>query len=82
MLHTLQTSIGSDMSEVLKQICHAIESNGQTRYAISKATGIPQSQLSRLMAGESGLSIDSLERLVNHLNLEIIIRRKRRKRGK
>ncbi len=70
------------MGKVLDEIRNAIESSGTSRYAISKATGIPQAQLSRLMAGTSGLSIDSLERLADFLGLEIIIRRKRSKRSK
>ncbi len=47
-----------------------------------RATGIDQGQLSKLMSGEAGLSIASLERLAEFLNLEIIVRPKRRKRSK
>ncbi len=65
------------MSEVLDQIREAIRASGKTRYRLSKETSIPQSQLSRLMTGESGLSIESLERLAEVLDLEIIIRPKR-----
>jgi methylphosphotriester-DNA--protein-cysteine methyltransferase len=69
------------MGTVLDEICKAIEQSNQTRYAISKATGIDQAQLSKLMKRETGLS---LQRLLDHLELEIKIqpKAKRRKKGK
>jgi transcriptional regulator with XRE-family HTH domain len=67
------------MSKVLNGIRKAIESSGMSRYALSKATGIDQSQLSKLMSGQGGLSIASLEKLAEHLSLEITIRSKKRK---
>ncbi|NQT13555.1 MAG: helix-turn-helix transcriptional regulator [Planctomycetes bacterium] len=59
----------------------AIKASKLSQYAISKATGIDQAQLSRLMAGQSGLSIASLERLSDYLGLEVLIRPKRRRKG-
>ena len=70
------------MGKVLDEIREVIERSGTSRYAISKATGVSQAQLSRLMAGQSGLSIASLERVADYLGLEIIIRPKRQKKGK
>lgn len=71
------------MSELLSAIKREIEQCGQTRYRIAKATGISESQLSRLMSGECGLSFDALERLSAYLGLEIIIRpKKQQKKGK
>ena len=67
------------MSKVLNEIRKAIKSGGISRYALSKATGIDQAQLSKLMSGQGGLSIASLEKLAKHLNLEITIRSKKRK---
>ena len=67
------------MGKVLDEVRRAIKTGGQSRYAISQATGISQAQLSRLMSGQSGLSIESLELLTAHLGLEIVIRPKRRK---
>ena len=66
------------MSEILNEVRQLIESSGESRYSIWKATGIPQGQLCRLMQGHSGLSLDSLERLLQHLGHEIKIT----KRGK
>ena len=71
------------MKPVLDQIRAAIEASDATRYRIAKDVGIPQPQLSRLMAGQSGLSLESLERLCKYLDLEIVIRPKAKKsRGK
>ncbi len=68
------------MAQILDAICDAIEASDKTRYRIAKDTGISQTQLSRLMSGERGLSIAALETLVDYLGLEIIIRPKRRRR--
>jgi len=67
------------MSEILNEVRRLMEESGQTRYAIWKATGIPQQQLGRLMRGDVGLSLDSLERLLQHLGHEIKIQKRRKK---
>jgi transcriptional regulator with XRE-family HTH domain len=53
------------------QIREAIEMCGQSRYAISKATGISEATLSRFMSGERGLTTTALDTLADHLNLNI-----------
>lgn len=68
------------MGHVLDKIRAAIKASGATRYRIAKDLDISQAQLSRLMSGERGLSIEALERLAEYLGLEIILRPKRRKR--
>ena len=68
------------MVGLLEQVRETIESSGQSRYVISKATGIGQSQLAKVMAGTAGLSIEAAERLLDHLGYEIQVRKKR-KRG-
>ncbi len=65
------------MGQVFDTIRKAIEASGKTRYRLSKETGIDQAQLSRLMAGKEGVSVENLERLAAALGLEIIIRPKR-----
>ncbi len=70
------------MSKVLDQMRRHIKASGQTRYAIWKATGIDQSQLSRLMSGSAGLSYEALEWLADYLGLEIVIRPKRKRKGR
>ncbi|MGD0596780.1 MAG: helix-turn-helix transcriptional regulator [Sedimentisphaerales bacterium] len=70
------------MSKILDEIRKAIKASGKSRYRLSKDTSIPQSQLSRLMTGEKALSIESLEKLIKALGLEIIIRPKTTKKRK
>lgn len=69
-----------NMARILDAICKAIEASDKTQYRIAKDLGISQSQLSRLMTGERGLSIDTMERLADYLGLEIMIRPKRKQR--
>jgi transcriptional regulator with XRE-family HTH domain len=62
------------MSQVLDTIRRAIEVGGKSRYKLWQETGIDQAQLSRLMAGKEGVSVENLERLAEALGLEIVIR--------
>ena len=63
------------------QLRRAIENCGQTRYQISKQTGIAQSILSRFLLHGAGLSLDSIDKIGECLELEITTRtRKPRKR--
>ena len=64
------------------QLRRAIDDSGLSRYAISKETGIDQAALSRFMHGQSGLSIDALDRLGECLQLTIILGRKTSQKGK
>lgn len=68
---------------LLNRIHDAIDRSGQTRYAIAKGSGVAQSQLSRFVHGERGLTVEAIERLAEHLGLEIVVRPKRTaRRGK
>lgn len=53
------------------QIRQAVENCGQTRYIIAKETGIDASTLSRFMSGERGLPMKTLDRLADHLDLNV-----------
>jgi transcriptional regulator with XRE-family HTH domain len=72
----------SRMGELMDVMRNAIKASNKTCYRIAKDTGIAPSQLSRLMSGERGLSTETLECLTNYLGLEIVIRPKRRHKGK
>lgn len=69
------------MESILEQIRRAILASGQTRYRISQETGVGEPQLCKLMKGQAGLSVESLERLAEYLGLEIVIRPKRKRKG-
>lgn len=65
---------------MLNALREAIERADESQYSISKGADVNRSQLSRLLSGERGLSIDSAERIAEYLGLEIILRPKARKR--
>ena len=68
------------MAPILDDMRHAIKTSGKTRYRIAQDTGISESQLSQLMGGTKGLSVESLERLADYLGLKIVARPKGRTR--
>jgi transcriptional regulator with XRE-family HTH domain len=53
------------------QIREAIDASGLSRYAICKAIGLNQGAMSRFMSGKSGLSLDSLDRIGELLDLRV-----------
>jgi transcriptional regulator with XRE-family HTH domain len=55
------------------QIRRAVDTCGQTRYAIAKATGISEATLSRFVTGERGLPMKTLDRLADYLGLNISV---------
>ena len=70
------------MAKILNELKAGIKASGLSRYRIAQDTGIDESALSRLMSGERGLSIEWAERVADYLGLEIVIRPKRRKKGR
>lgn len=69
------------MAGLLNMMRKAIEVSGQSRYRISQETGIAESVLSRFMSGQTSLTVETAERLADHLGLEIVLRPKRSRRG-
>ena len=59
----------------------AVRDSELTRYAISVRTGIDQGTLCRFIRGERGMSLDSVDRLMDCLGLEMRPRRRERKDG-
>ncbi|MBX3408130.1 MAG: helix-turn-helix transcriptional regulator [Phycisphaeraceae bacterium] len=59
------------MAKLTDTIRRAVESSGQTRYRIAKESGVSAGQLSRLVNSERGMTVDTLERLADHLGLRI-----------
>jgi len=54
------------------QIRRAIDASGMSRYAIANAIALDHSVMSRFMAGTSGLSFKTLDRLGELLKLRIV----------
>jgi hypothetical protein len=68
-----------------EQFRAAVLNSTETRYKISKATGISESILSRFVNGKAGLSMDYMDRIADHLGLELVTKSKttrKRKAGK
>lgn len=59
------------MGEMIKAIRKAIAVSGKTRYRIAKEAGVAQSQLSRLVHGHAGVSVETLENLAGYLGYEV-----------
>ena len=65
-----------------ERIQEAIRSGGMSRYAISKATGIDQGLLCRFLKGQSSLSFETADKVLDALGMEVVIRpRPKRKDG-
>lgn len=50
-----------------------MRASDETPYAIAKGAGVARSQLSRLLSGESGMTVGTIERLADYLDLRITI---------
>ena len=64
------------MAKLTDSIRAVVRGSGQTPYAIAKGAKVARSQLSRLLSGESGMTVDTIERLADYLGLEVVIRPK------
>lgn len=70
------------MPSVTDTLRDALERCGQTRYAVSKATGIPQSTLSRFVAEGRALRGDNIDVLAEYLDLQLVAKASKRKGAK
>ena len=68
------------MSGIMDQIRKAIAKGQKTRYRISQETGISESQLSRFVKGQCGVSVEAMEQLAECLGLQIVVRPKKKQR--
>ncbi len=71
MHYTNDCSRVTGMATVTEQLRRAVEGSGQSRYAISKATGIPASVLSRFVAEGRGLRSENIDKLATYLGLTL-----------
>ncbi len=62
------------------QLRDLIENGAHSRYRISKETGLDKGALSHFMAGHRGMSMDSIDKLGEFLDL-VIVPRAELKRG-
>ena len=59
------------MPSVTATLRTALERCGQTRYAVSKVTGIPESTLSRFVASGKPLRGENIDKLAAYLGLTL-----------
>lgn len=64
-----------------EQFREAIDASGMSRYAICKAVGMTQGAMSRFMAGKGGLSLDTIDKLAELLELTVAKKPKRKRGG-
>lgn len=75
-----QQCYASGVSRLTTAITEAILTSDHSAYAIAKGAGVARSQVSRMMRGQSGMTVTSVERLADYLGLEIVLRPKGRGR--
>jgi transcriptional regulator with XRE-family HTH domain len=63
--------MGTERNRFSDQLRHAIKTGGLSRYRIWMETGIDQPTLSRFMRGTCGLSIESIDKLAELLQLTL-----------
>ncbi|MGC8541344.1 MAG: helix-turn-helix domain-containing protein [Phycisphaerae bacterium] len=56
---------------IAEQLKSYIRATGETHYHLCKQTGISQSNISRFMAGKSGLDLTTIEKLAKYFCLEL-----------
>jgi transcriptional regulator with XRE-family HTH domain len=55
----------------------AIRDTGLTQRELSRVTGIDETLISRFVRGQRGMSFETIDRLMDALGLEIVIRPRR-----
>jgi len=65
------------MENFSEKLRRAIADCGRSRYEISKETGIAESILSRFVHGERGLSLQSVDKLVGFLGMDVRHRKRK-----
>ncbi len=67
--------------ELRVRIQEAIWDRGIQQAEMARRTGLSEAQVSRFLKGERGLSLESIDRLLDVLELEIVIRLRRNEEG-
>ena len=55
------------------QLRQAIDGSGRSRYSVCKEIKLAQSAMSRFMAGQSGISLEVIDRLAECLGLAVVV---------
>jgi ribosome-binding protein aMBF1 (putative translation factor) len=66
---------------VTERLRQGIAGCGKSRYRLSQETNIDPATLHRFYHGQGSLSADGIDRLAEVLDLELVPRRRRKRRG-
>lgn len=64
------------MKTISDQLRAAIDGCGLTRYRIAQLTGVPESTLSRFMAGQP-MKSDRIDRIAPVIGVELVVRKRK-----
>lgn len=67
------------MSELFDRVREVIMESGQPPASICKATDVSASSMSQFLAGDKGLSMDAIDRVLQHLGYSIELKRNKGK---
>ena len=70
------------MGTIAEQLKQAIERSGKSRYRISNESGIAQAVLSRFVNGERDLKLETADKLIAALGLQVVLESKPQKKLK
>jgi transcriptional regulator with XRE-family HTH domain len=62
----------------IEQVREAVRQSGRTNYNIAKAMNVAPSTLWRFVQGQTGISVDKLDKLAEALDLHVIVGQKRK----
>ena len=65
---------------ITEEVTRAIETCGMTRYALAKESGVSQGELSRVVAGQRSMTLQTLDRLAPFIGVDIVVKRPLRAR--
>ena len=61
-----------------EELRRAIQGGKLSQAELARGTGLSEGQVSRFLKGERGLSLESIDKLLDVLELEIVIRPRRK----
>jgi plasmid maintenance system antidote protein VapI len=68
--------VAKESRKLSDQLRQAIDASGMSRYEVCKALKVDQGLMSRFMAGKSGLSIETIDKLGALFDLQLITSKK------
>ncbi len=74
--------MGKKRVKLSDQVRQAVDESGMSRYAICKVLDMDQAIMSRFMTGKGGLSMANLDVLADLLELDVVARRKGRRKAR